>query len=205
MNEDNYSKRKIGILGGTFNPIHNGHLALAKRAYEELKLDKVLILPSGNSYMKQDVLPKEKRVEMVKIAIEDYPYFELSLIEVHRTGNTYTFETLQKLKEISPFDEYYFILGADSLFNIDSWKHPEIIFELAILVCAVRDEYDLEDIKAQRFLLEQKGAKIELLSMPKINISSSTIRQLVSENKSVSDFVPQAVAKYISEEHFYEN
>ena len=205
MNEDNHSNRKIGILGGTFNPIHNGHLALAKRAYEELKLDKVLIIPSGNSYMKQDVLSKEKRVQMVKEAIKDYPYFELSLIEVHRTGNTYTYETLQKLKEINPCDEYFFILGADSLFYIDSWKHPEIIFELATLVCAVRDEYDLEDIKDQGTLLEQKGARIEFLSMPKIDISSSNIRELVSENKSVSDFVPQAVAKYIAKEHLYEN
>ena len=114
--------RKIGIMGGTFNPIHNGHVALADAAYKTFSLDKVLFMPSGNSYMKQHVLDNSKRVSMVSKAIESISYFELSTIEVERFGNTYTSETLQQLTQQNPDVQYYFIMGADSLFHIEKWK-----------------------------------------------------------------------------------
>ena len=130
---------KIGIMGGTFNPIHNGHIALAQKAYEDLKLDKVLFMPSGTSYLKQNVLSAKHRVEMVRRAILPYSYFELSLIEVNRAGNTYTYETLQQLKCENPNIEYYFIIGADSLFNIDGWKCPERLLKTCTILAAYRD------------------------------------------------------------------
>ena len=110
---------KTGIMGGTFDPIHNGHILIARSAYEKVGLDKVLFMPSGNSYMKKNVLDVSKRVEMVRLAIADFPYFELSSIEAQRQGNTYTYDTLEQLTKQNPKDEYYFIMGADSLFSIE--------------------------------------------------------------------------------------
>lgn len=196
--------RKIGIMGGTFNPIHNGHVALADAAYKTFSLDKVLFMPSGNSYMKQHVLDNSKRVSMVSKAIESISYFELSTIEVERFGNTYTSETLQQLTQQNPDVQYYFIMGADSLFHIEKWKDPEIIFQLSTLICMVRDDYNMADIKKKGAELAQRGADILYLNMPKIDISSTDIRNRVKLHQSISDLVPEKVAKYILQEHLYE-
>lgn len=195
---------KIGIMGGTFNPIHNGHIALAQAAYKNFSLDKILFMPSGRSYMKQDVLDNEKRTAMVSRAIASIPYFELSTIEVERPGNTYTCETLQQLTQQNPNVHYYFILGADSLFYIEKWKNPEIIFSLATIICMVRDDFCLADIKEKGTELAQKGADILYLDIPKITISSTEIRNRVKHHESISDLVPENVAKYIIQEHLYE-
>lgn len=196
--------RKIGIMGGTFNPIHNGHIALAEAAYKNFSLDKIIFMPSGKSYMKQHVLDNEKRVAMVSKAIESIPYFELSTIEVERPGNTYTSETLQQLTQQNPDVRYYFIMGADSLFHIESWKNPEVIFSLSTLICMMRDEYDMNDIKSKGAELTQKGADILYLNAPKIAISSTDIRNRVKLHQSISDLVPEKVEKYILQEHLYE-
>lgn len=196
--------RKIGIMGGTFNPIHNGHVALADAAYKTFSLDKVLFMPSGNSYMKQHVLDNSKRVSMVSKAIESISYFELSAIEVERFGNTYTSETLQQLTQQNPDVQYYFIMGADSLFHIEKWKDPEIIFQLSTLICMVRDDYNMADIKKKGAELAQRGADILYLNMPKIDISSTDIRNRVKLHQSISELVPEKVEKYILQEHLYE-
>lgn len=196
--------KKIGIMGGTFNPIHNGHIALAEAAYKTFALDKILFMPSGKSYMKQHVLENEKRVAMVAKAIESIPYFELSTIEVERSGNTYTSETLQQLTQQNPDIQYHFIMGADSLFHIEQWKNPEVIFELSTLICMMRDDYNMTDIQEKGAELIQKGANILYLTVPKIDISSTDIRNRVKLHQSISDLVPEKVAKYILQEHLYE-
>lgn len=196
--------RKIGIMGGTFNPIHNGHIALADAAYKAFSLDKILFMPSGNSYMKQHVLDNSKRVSMVSKAIESISYFELSTIEVERFGDTYTSETLQQLTQQNPDVQYYFIMGADSLFHIEKWKDPEIIFQLSTLICMVRDDYNMADIKKKGAELAQRGADILYLNMPKIDISSTDIRNRVKLHQSISELVPEKVEKYILQEHLYE-
>lgn len=195
---------KIGIMGGTFNPIHNGHIALAEAAYKNFSLDKILFMPSGKSYMKQHVLENEKRVTMVAKAIEAIPYFELSTIEVERLGNTYTCETLQELTQQNPDVHYYFLMGADSLFNIEKWKNPNVIFSLATLICTIRDDYDMKSIRKKGAELTQNGADILYLNMPKIAISSTDIRDRVKLHQSISDLVPEKVEKYILQEHLYE-
>lgn len=201
---ENENKNKVGIMGGTFNPIHNGHLMLAQRAYTQLQLDKVLFMPSGNSYMKKNVLAPRKRVDMVRLAIQDYPYFELSLVEACKSGNTYTYETLEYLTSLNPDVQYYFIIGADILFQIEEWQNATRIYELSTLVCAGRDNHDLSDIKAKGSALSRAGARIVYLDMPKIELSSTHIRAMVQNNLSISEYVPAEVAEYIRQEHLYD-
>ena len=196
-------QNRVGIMGGTFNPIHNGHLLLAQKAYEQLLLDKILFMPSGNSYMKRNVLETQKRVSMVDLAIKRYPYFELSLIEAQKDGNTYTFETLKYLCSLNPDTQYYFIIGADILFQIEQWRDPEQIFQMAVLVCSVRDDYDLDAVRAKGNILAASGADIIYLNMPKLEISSTDIRAKVKNGRSISELVPPEVAYYIEQEHLY--
>lgn len=196
---------KIGIMGGTFNPIHNGHLMLAQAAYEMLTLDKVLFMPSGTSYLKRGVLDSSKRAEMVQRAIQGMPQFELSRMEVDRIGNTYTYETLSQLKGEQPQNNYFFIVGADSLCHMENWVHPEVIFALATIVCAVRDEINISDIKQKGMELQRNfGAVIQYMDIPKIPISSTQIRQAVKSHMPIDELVPQSVAFYIQQERLYE-
>lgn len=197
------SGKKIGIMGGTFNPIHNGHLQLAMAAQEQVSLDQVLFMPSGNSYMKRNVLETQKRVDMVALAIAQYPNFELSLVEAQKSGNTYTCETLKYLTTSNPDVQYYFIIGADILFQIEQWRNPEQIYQLAVLVCAVRDDYDFDAIRKKGNLLRESGADIIYLNMPKSDISSTDIRAKVKSSLPISKLVPPEVAHYIEQEHLY--
>lgn len=197
------SKEKVGIMGGTFNPIHNGHLLLAQTAQEQIALDKVLFMPSGNSYMKENVLETQKRVDMVALAIKNYPDFELSMIEAQKSGNTYTVETLKFLTEQTPETQYYFIIGADILFQIEQWRNPQQIFQMAVLVCAVRDDYDLDAIHEKGTRLAASGADIIYLNMPRLDISSTDIRARVKSSQSIRKLVPPEVAHYIEQEHLY--
>lgn len=197
------SGERIGIMGGTFNPIHNGHLQLAMKAQEQIRLDKVLFMPSGNSYMKKNVLDTRKRVDMVALAIKKYPAFELSLVEARKAGNTYTFETLRFLTSENTDTQYYFIIGADILFQIERWRNPEQIFQMAKLVCAVRDDYDLNAIREKGNVLAASGADIIYLNMPRLDISSTDIRAKVKSGLPVSEMVPPEVAQYIEREHLY--
>lgn len=199
--------KKIGIMGGTFNPIHSGHLSLANKAYNEFKLDKVLFIPSGISYMKKDmnVLDSDNRCELVKLAIEDYPYFELDTIEVLREGNTYTFETLIELHNREEA-EYYFIGGADTLFMIEKWREPQQFFNNCTLLTCIRDDYDSLEVEDKiKDLKERFEAKIEVIHTEAIDISSTLIRNNILEGKSISDFVPSKVSDYIIQKGLYKN
>ena len=172
--------KKIGIMGGTFDPIHMGHLILGEKAYEQLGLDKVLFMPCGNPPHKRNRKGRatdEQRAEMVRLAIEDNPHFELSLIEMHEEGYTYTYRTLEQLNKANPDTEYYFIIGADSLFNFDTWMEPERICQEAVLVVATRDHTPLKELDQQMQLLSQKynGNFIRLDTM-NIDVSSELLR-----------------------------
>ena len=195
----------IGIMGGTFNPIHNGHIWLAEQAYELLNLEKVIFIPSGKSYMKQNVLDARKRAAMVELAISDFPHFELSLLEVEREGNTYTYETLKELKIQNSDAEYGLLMGADTLFNIETWYKPEKIFELSTLVCTVRDDYDIISIRKKGDELSRLGASIIYLDVPQYDISSTDIRNMVRDNLSIDELVPKQVADYIACKKLYKN
>lgn len=203
--------RRIGIMGGTFNPIHNAHLSIAEKAREQFALEKVLFMPSGVPYMKdqREVLPVGVRCEMTALAIADTPYFELSNLEAADAAhgkNTYTFETLQKLRRADPEAEYYFILGADSLYTIERWKNPSLIFENCTLLAALREQdYSLSNLTDQvRYLREKYNAAVEILEFAGMDVSSTQIRKMVQRGESIRGLVPEAVETYIVEKHFYE-
>lgn len=207
--------RRIGIMGGTFNPIHNGHLAIAEKAREQFLLEKVLFLPSGVPYTKdlREVLPVDMRCEMTAIAIKDTPYFELSMLEAADAASgksTYTFETLQKLRRADPEADYYFILGADSLYAIENWKNPALIFENCTLLAAVRREEgtakasSMEQLTGHISYLRKKfDASIETLDLTGIAVSSTQIRHLAGSGGSIHGLVPEIVESYILQNQLY--
>lgn len=199
--------KKVGIMGGTFNPIHNGHLMLADRAMEQFSLDEILFIPCGVPYMKerQSVLPGQVRAEMTGLAIQNKHSYRLSNMEIERQGNTYTYETLERLKEEQPETEFYFILGADSLFNLDNWAKPERIFVNCHILAAVRDDKTTEQMEEQiRVLQDRYGASIFMLRTGYLNVSSSDIRRKVALGESIREDVPEKVAEYIKMHHLYQ-
>lgn len=200
-------RRKVGIMGGTFDPIHIGHLILGENAYLQFGLDTVLFMPSGNPPHKREREGRastRQRIEMVKRAIADNPHFCLSLAEAHDQGYTYTKETLMRLTAEHPDTDYYFIMGADSLFSFETWKEPEEICRLSTLVVAVRDHVSQERLDGQIAYLEGKYlGKILKLETPNIDISSGTIRDWISKEKSLRYYVPDSVIAYIEELGLY--
>ncbi len=196
--------KKIGIFGGTFDPIHIGHLILAQTALSECGLDEILFIPSGGSYMKENVLSKSHRLQMTKLAIEDNPDFKISTLETDKMGNSYSYETLLFLTKTNPDWEYFFIIGADTLFSIEYWKNPDQIMKCASLLVALRPGFDYDKIQNQIILLQNKyQAKIKLLVSRNIEISSTDIRNRVREGLSVKYLVSENVLSYIKENDIY--
>lgn len=198
---------KIGIMGGTFNPIHYGHLLLAEQAREELGLHKVLFVPSGNPYMKDQntILGGKIRCDMVKLAMEGHPDFYLSTMEIEREGPTYTCDTLKELKEKNPENTYYLILGADSLLTLENWKKSEVIFQNAVIAAAVRGTGNEEKIRAiSAWLTKKYQAEIHILPARFWDISSSEIRERLENGKSVRYMLPESVRSYIFDNHLYQ-
>ena len=198
--------KKIGILGGTFNPIHVGHLLLGEIARCEENLDEVWFMPSGISYLKKDIsIPDaEIRLEMVKRAVDNNPHFKASNLETFREGNTYTSDTLDLLKEKYPSDIFYFIMGADSLMHIENWYNPQNIFDKCILLAAVRDDVDIVKLEEQKdYLISKFQAKIKIIPYPHMDISSTDIRSRIKQKKSIRYMVSDSVLDYITKNHLY--
>jgi len=195
---------KIGVIGGTFDPIHNGHLWIAEQALTTFSLDKILFVPSGISYMKEGVLDVKHRVNMVKIAISDFPNFFLSTIESSKNKNSYTFETINELKELNPKDDIFFIIGFDNLKNMVKWKNPDIIFKEATILVALRGEADIS--LADEYIVSYKekyNAKIKIIHCDKIDVSSTRIRQNIKDGINVDSYLPKKVLDYIQKFGLY--
>lgn len=200
--------RQIGIMGGTFNPIHTGHLMLAEWVRDELNLDEVWFIPTGSPYMKDtgDILPGRERLHMVELAVFDNPFFKCLDMEVVREGRTYSYETLEQLKAAYPEDTFYFIAGADCLFTLDSWKYPDRILRNCILAAAVRGDVSLKEMEAKKEELEQKYCSpegIKLISFLQMSVSSTEIRRRILQGHSVRYLVPDRVIAYIEEKGYY--
>ncbi len=201
--------RRIGILGGTFDPIHLGHLIIAQEAYEHFGLDKVLLMPTGHSYFKdhreEKVSDPKVRLEMTRAAAAGDTRFEVSDLEVLRPGNSYTAQTLTELQAANPDERYFYIVGADTLCMMRSWYQPQTIFDLCTVLAAVRsDQTDNESFQQEAEALRADfGARIEMLPVRRIDLSSTEIRARVREGKSISYFVNAPVEDYILRHHLY--
>ena len=197
---------KIGLMGGTFDPIHNGHIALAKQALTEFRLVRILFIPNYCPWMKSGrrIADANDRIDMVRAAIQDEPRFDLSYIEINAGGNSYTSNTVLQLKKEHPEDTYFFILGADSLFTIEQWVHPEIIFQCVTILAAVRDDCDLEALKAQKeHLTDKYHGDIRLMHMQRIEISSTYIRDHFYTSENTGKMLPAPVCQIIKERQLY--
>jgi len=194
----------IGILGGTFDPIHTGHLIVAEEARIKLGFREILFVPTGQPWLKLDrnITPAVHRVEMVRRAIADNPHFKLCTLEVERPGPSYTVDTLTTLrKQLGGEACLFFILGRDTLAGLPLWKEPGKLIQLCRLVVAPR--LGSKDLKHLETSLPELPGKVIQLDMPVIGISSSGIRQRVSQGLSIRYWVPAEVEKYITEQGIY--
>ena len=196
---------KLGVLGGTFDPVHNGHLAIAWEVRERLALDEVLFVPAGCPWLKaaRPVSPAEHRVRMLRLALEGETHFRLSTLEIDRGGPTYTVDTIRELKQGLVRDELYFILGADSLSELPKWRQPEAIIRLCTLVAVPRPGYAFPDLAAMEKAIPGIGRRVILLDAPNIDISATEIRDRLARGASIGDLVPGPVADYIREHGLY--
>lgn len=199
------TKRKIGIMGGTFDPIHYGHLLIAQSALEEFQLEKVIFLPTGKAPHKSQiqVTDADIRCEMVSLAISDNLKFDISSLEAKNPNTNYTYQTLQKLNSHYPNTQFYFIMGEDSLDDFSTWKHPEEICKSASILVAVRNDAgnSIEEkiSNANRIY----AADMHMLHAPNFSISSHEIRNRIKNKKSIQYMTPNAVEAYIREHFLY--
>ena len=196
---------RLGIMGGTFDPIHNGHLVAAEAAFDELGLDLVVFMPAGSPAFKQDkqVSSGEDRYAMTLLATSDNPHFVASRFEVDRTGITYTAETLTRLRALYPPEvEFYFITGADAIAEVTTWRDAGTIARLAHLVGATRPGYDLAAADAA---FRESGFDFDVtyLEVPALAISSSYLRARVGRGQSLRYLTPDPVTGYIHKRQLY--
>lgn len=192
--------KKVGIFGGTFDPIHVGHLYIASEAKRILNLDELIFMPSGNPPHKQnrEITDGYIRYEMVNMAIKPYPDFKVSDFEVKKKGLSYTYETLEYFKDFYGEVELFFITGADCLIDIDKWRSVDKIMKLSTFVVFNRPGYRNIDIIAQKNKVEEKyNKKIVFLDLLDIEISSSFIRERISLDYAVDFFLPVGVDRFI--------
>lgn len=192
---------KIGILGGSFDPIHKGHIHMAIHAYEQYALDKIWLIPNGHAPHKDEekMTDAKHRFAMCNIVVDQYPFMETCDIEIVSEEYSYTYLTMQKLTQRYPEHEFYFIMGADSLDYFEKWRHPEIISKLCKLLVVNRDEFTIADMnnKIERINLHFP-AEIQLVHCPKYDVSSTEIRK----GQKWDEVLP-AVKEYILENHLY--
>jgi len=194
---------RLGILGGTFDPVHYGHLVLAEEAREQLELERVLFVPAGQPWRKagRPVSPASHRLAMLRLAIEDNPAFEVAELELVRPGPSYSAETLAQVQKENPAGELYFIVGLDAWEDMPNWHEPERIVELATVVLAGRatlagtptPEREITGLRENVHLLENRS----------IEISGTDIRQRVARGRSIRYLVPEAVRSYIADNGLY--
>lgn len=199
-------EKRVGIMGGTFNPIHFAHLSLAEFAREQFAFDEVMFLPSKKPVHKSnhELIDDHHRYNMVKLAIDGHPQFYVSDIELKRDGNTYTIDTLHYLHENTKNIAYFFIIGGDSLVSFEKWKSADEILGLCHIIAASRGGYDAHSIKAKINELNTKyNADIQYLDLPAMDISSRMIRERLKNGQTARYLMPESVIDYIHQHHLY--
>ncbi|MEM2661517.1 MAG: nicotinate-nucleotide adenylyltransferase [Nitrososphaeria archaeon] len=202
----NRNPRRIGLMGGTFNPIHIGHLVTAEEAFYQFKLDEIIFIPSGKPPHKTDgdIAPAEDRYLMTVIATASNPHFTVSRIEIDRVGPSYTVDTLREMKKIYGEEtELFFITGADAIIEILTWKDPEIIADLCEFIAATRPGYSLRKFEELHLVGNKKLPKVHFMEIPALAISSTDIRKRVKEGRPIKYLVPEGVAEYLTKRGLY--
>jgi nicotinate-nucleotide adenylyltransferase len=191
-------------MGGTFDPIHHGHLVTAEEALAQYRLDEVVFVPTGQPWMKEknrEVSPAEHRYLMTVIATASNPHFSVSRLEVERGGPTYTVETLRALREEQgPDTELFFVTGADAILEIFQWKDPQGALDLAHFIAATRPGYDIGRIEAEATTAHPN---ISVMNVPALAISSTDVRDRVRRGRPIRYLVPEGVKAYIDKERLY--
>jgi nicotinate-nucleotide adenylyltransferase len=197
---------KIAVLGGTFDPVHVGHLAVAAEAFSLLNLSRLIFMPAGRPYFKnlESISAAEDRLKMLKLAIAGQPGYQISLIEIEREGPSYAVDSMTRIKGcLNPEDELYFVMGWDSLLSLPQWYEASRLIEICRIVAAPRPGYALPDVSQIEKDLPGLAQRCIVMERPLIDISSTAIRQRVAEGLPVDDMVPPAVVKYILKEGLY--
>jgi nicotinate-nucleotide adenylyltransferase len=194
--------RRVGVMGGTFDPIHYGHLVTAEEAVMQFGLEEVVFVPTGRPWMKADqiVSPTEDRYLMTVVATASNPRFSVSRAEIDREGPTYTVDTLRQFADEHPDAELYFITGADAMLEIFDWKDPEGILSLAHFIAATRPGYDLRRFEVAA---STQHPKVTTMDIPALAISSSDIRERVREGRAIRYLLPEGVKSYIEKQGLY--
>lgn len=197
---------KIGILGGTFDPFHLGHLSVLEASIKESKCDRIILLPAKVSPFKlnREITEEKHRVAMLDCIAEDYKNVEVSRIEIDGPKVSYTYNTMKSVQERRPNAELYFIMGSDSLLTIESWHMGEKFLNEFSFILAPRPGYDVNSTKEKKRLIEEKyGTKIKVLHNKLINISSTEIKENIKNGKGIDHMVPAKVVEYIHENRLY--
>ncbi len=196
----------VGVLGGTFDPVHNGHLILADVAEEQLNLSEMLFVPVGQPWLKTEriITPAQHRLQMLRLALDDRPQFRISEMEIERPGPTYTIDTIKELKDgLNADDELFFILGQDSLMQVPQWHEAQDLVQLCYLAAAPRPGVKKPDLKALEAEIPGIKQRVMLMKEPKVDITATDIRERVARGLSVRHLVPEPVNRYIKEQKLY--
>lgn len=197
---------KIGIIGGTFNPIHNGHILLALYCKEQIGLDKIIFIPTYTPPHKisNNLASEADRLNMCRIAVKKYSNFYVSDIEIKRKGKSYTYETLSELKAVYKSDTLYFVVGADMFLTLDKWKNPDIIFKNAFIAAVPRNSSDFAQLSDYyKRVLKPLGAKAVILDKPVLTVSSTFIRRNIDFDKNIEPLIDEDVYEYIKQNDLY--
>ena len=199
-------KERIGLMGGTFDPIHLAHLHIAEEAREAFELDRVLFIPAAQPPHKQGkkIASAAQRIAMVKMAIAGNPHFEVSLMEMERQGPSYSWLTVQELRAKHPEWELYFITGSDSINDLPTWNHPKDLVGACHFIGTTRPEVPFQEEMLLEFFGAELRSHIHELQVPLMEISSTVIRQRLAAGRSIHYLVPEVVADYIEKEGLYQ-
>ena len=197
---------KIGVLGGTFDPIHIGHLKVAEAVTTSLTLDEVIFMPAGQPWLKINnaISPAEHRLQMMRLALAGRANFRLSTMEIERPGPTYTVDTMAELeRQLGEGDELFFILGWDNLTQLPQWHEPSRLIKLCRLAAVPRVDFSPPDLASLEAAIPGLEQRVILLEKPRIDVNASEIRRMVRDGLSIQDLVPEVVERYIKEHKLY--